>query len=1129
MGQSAQKFRFLIGINTCWQHVKYVNSGGLEIPVGNENFMHSNIPRAQPLLRHLFQIAFLLTLLTGVSFLTFGQQCGVIYCSPAGTSASAGTKVDPVSLQAGLSMANSTNSRLYLREGTYVLSQPLEMISNVSIVGGFNQNWEKSNSALTTIFRDPSNIQVGPPRLIGVECIGVSNFKLQDLTIQTANAVGEGVTTYSVYLRNCADYEIVRCNIIAGNGGNGNFGAAGIPGTYGANGEPGLPGEEDAGGNSEGGIGGSGSFVGSQPGGEGGRGGLRGTYELPAGGETFPGLEGEQGSGTYGGFGGDGGIGVFTTIISTACDRTPANDGDPGIDGGPGTNGLPGQDGQWSQFGGFFNPGSGTSGTDGTNGSGGGGGGGGGSQGGIFWIYIPWPVEDTIPPNTNGSGAGGGGGGEGGQAGTGGQGGQGGGGSFAVYTYDNGFNGIFKDCELQSGLAGVGGFGGLGGPGGSGGSGGAGGGLQNCDIGAGGNGGDGGDGGDGGTGGKGSNGISDELYEDDLGQPLVLQNIYGLSQPLVTVDYSGCTESPVQFNVQGSGTAQWFFGSGAVPYSQYGINAVTSYETLGDKTFTLVLNGVAYTYTDFLEIRQNALTAPPQINTTTVDLCEGDGGNFTSSVAGDNYYWQLSTENDTVEFSGPGLQVLNHTFDTAATYQLTLQTETACCGISFADTVTIVVDSIILPTIDIQSDLFGAGVGCQASNITFTAAATDVGASATYQWTVNGSNAGLNQPVFTTNTLADGDQVNCTVTSSLGCGTGQTAQGNLISISLIPPPEITCEVDSFQAGNPTHYLATVTAGGLPPFEYFWTFGDGTFGFGEDIYHIYDDGGIYSVALTVVDSNGCEAYCQTQIDVASYFEVDFNINGIPIDSFSGCAPLSVPFENISVNAVSQFWNFGDGQYSTEESPSHIYTTPGIYSVSLFAYSANGNDSATVENLINVLPAPIASFQQIEVNPEEGADTVQFADNSLGAVSWSWDFGDPTSGVDNFSSISNPIHVYQTNGSFVATLTVTNQFGCSDSISIPHGVNVGIDQVDQQFSIYPNPTSGVVYLRSDNLIYGRMVVVKDIVGKQIFSKVVSSLLKDNRIEVDLSEFGNGTYFLTISSDMNELTFPIVVAGQ
>lgn len=1113
----------------CWQRVNYAMTRRLQLPVGNENFKAVNLTRSQPLLRRLLQAALSVSLLLSVTVTSFAQECGVIYCSPAGTNSSAGTKIDPVDLSTGLTMVNGANSRLYLREGTYVLSQSLVMISNVSIVGGFNQNWEKSNSALTTIFRDPSNIQVGPPRLIGVECVGVSNFKLQDLTIQVANAVGEGVTTYAVYLRNCSDYDIVRCNIIAGNGGNGNFGASGTPGIFGSNGEPGQPGEEDAGGNSAGGIGGSGSFAGSLPGGEGGNGGERGTYELPAGGEAFPGYEGAQGQGTFGGFGGDGGQEIFTTIISTACDRTPANDGDPGNDGGPGIPGLPGQDGQWAQFGGFFNPGSGTSGTDGSHGSGGGGGGGGGSQGGIFWIYIPWPVEDTIPPNSNGSGAGGGGGGEGGQAGTGGAGGQGGGASFTVYTFDNGFNGVFKDCELQSGLAGVGGFGGLGGPGGSGGQGGDGGGLQNCDIGAGGNGGNGGQGGAGGNGGNGSNGISQELYEDDQGQPLVLQNIYGLSQPLVTVNYSGCTDSPVQFNVQGSGTAQWFFGSGAAPYSQFGIDAVTSYETLGDKTFTLVLNGVAYTYTDFLEIRQIAPTAPPQINTTTIDLCEGDGGNFTSSVAGDNYYWQLSTESDTTEFSGPGFQVLNHTFDTAATYQLTLQTETACCGISFADTVTIVVDSVIPPSVEVQSDLFGAGVGCEASNITFTAAATDVGSSASYQWTVNGANVGLDQPVFTTNTLVDGDQVNCTVTSSLGCATGSTAEGLPITISLIPPPEVMCEVDSFQAGDPTHYVATITSPGLPPYEYFWTFGDGTFGFGEDIYHIYDDGGIYTVELTVVDSNGCEAFCQAQIDVASFFSVDFNINGLPIDSMSGCAPLTVPFENTSVNAISQHWDFGDGQYSTDESPTHTFTTPGLYTVSLFGYSSAGGDSAFVENLINVLPTPTASFQPIEVNPEEGADTVQFADNSLGAISWSWDFGDPASGAENFSTLSNPIHVYQNNGSYIATLIVTNQFGCTDTISIPHGVNVGIEEIDELISVFPNPTTGLIYLSLGKNVSVSSIQLNDMVGKKVKNINVNSMSLGGPLMLDLSNLENGTYFLSVIRDEIEQSIPVVVAGK
>lgn len=1051
----------------------------------------------------------------------------MVYCSPTGASSSAGTKADPTDLLTGLSLANSTNPTLHLQQGSYVLNSALLMPSNVSIVGGFDADWNKSNGATTTIFRSEQNPQQGPPRLIAIEAIGQSDFRLQDLTIQTANALGEGVTTYGVYLNNSSDYVITRCKIIAGNGGHGNSGAPGANGLSGSDGLEGQPGEEDSGGNNAGGAGASGSFPGSQAGGDGGNGGIRGTYEFPAGGQTYPGDPGTSGTG-LGGMEGAGGLGIFTTIISISCDRTPANDGTDGADGLDGFDGQFGIAGNANHGGGYYLPQPGTDGAPGTNGAGGGGGGGGGSQGGIFWIYLPWPIEDTIPPNVNGSGAGGGGGGEGGQAGSGGIGGQGAGGSFAVYVYDNGFNGVLKDCELQAGNPGIGGGGGAGGAGGSGGSGGLGGGLQNCDVGAGGNGGNGGYGGNGGIGGDGSNGENQDLYQDSGGEPLVLQNIYGLAQPLVTVTNPGCIGSPVTFEVDGSGTAQWFFGSGADPYSQTGLQAVTSYLTQGLKTFTLVLNGVAYTYTDFLRIWQDALAPPPEIQTTTVQLCEGDGGAFTSSVASENYIWELSTDADTVLFEGANLQQLNTVvFDTAQTYQLTLRTESNCCGISFADTVIIEVDSIIPPQIAIQSDLTGAGVGCLNGDITFTASAIDVGPDPSYAWTVNGSAAGSDQPVFTTNTLVDGDAVNCTVTSSLGCATGMTVQATDITVSMIPPPLVECEIDSFFAGDPTHFVANLTNPGIPPYEYFWTFGDGTFGFGEDVYHIYDDGGAYTVNLTVVDSAGCEAFCQSNIQISSSLSVDFSIEGLSLDSFAGCAPLDIDFVNESQNGVTYFWDLGDGNSSVEFEPSHSYDVPGTYNVTLWAYSASGNDSASVQNLIVVHPTPVASFIPMQINPAEGGDTVQFADNSLNATSWLWDFDDPASG-NNSSTISNPIHAFSSNGSFNVSLVVTNQFGCTDSITIPHSVSVGVNDLEAgSFSVYPIPNNGAFWLELEKPVQEQSrIELRDEVGRLVSTRSLDRATA--RLFVDFGAVANGVYQLSVISENFKATRPVVIGS-
>lgn len=1054
----------------------------------------------------------------------------IIYVSPSGQPTSAGTETDPTDLFTAMTMVGGNFDKIYVQSGLYTISQPLNMVSNVQMVGGYNTDWNKDNSLATIIFRDANNVEPSPNRLVGIQCIGQSNFKIQDIRLQVASGQGDGTSVYGIYLNNCADYEIVRCRVEAGNGGNGSNGTPGAIGMDGEDGEPGQNGSESSTGNRDGGAGASGSFPGSNAGGRGGDGGIRGTYEFPAGGQAYPGELGEDGVGPGAGLGGEPGEGNFRNVTPTTCDRTSVNDGEFGGVGSNGQVGVNGNPGVSSFVGGFFQPQNGTDGLQGTNGSGGGGGGGGGSSGGITWLYIPWPIDDTIPPNLNGAGPGGGGGGEGGQAGFGGQGGQGAGGTFGIFVWDNGFNGVLKDTEIEVGQPGLGGLGGQGGAGGDGGAGGQGGALFTaCLIGAGGSGGAGGAGGAGGNGGKGSDGVADDLYQHPGGEPLLLQNVYGLTQPAVVVEHDGCTNAPVQFSTNISGTVQWFFGSGANPVMATGQEVVTSFSTPGFKTFTLVVNGIAFTYTDYVDIHAVVPALDPEIQSGPTELCAGDIADFSSSVSANNYIWRLrNIEGDTVEYIGPSFFNLNGiTFDTAGVYELTLTTETECCGQSFTDTLMITVDSIVLPEIAIQTSFADTtNTICEQTEITFTATAQDVGSNPTYNWFVNGNSAGGSNPVFTTDQLTDQDVVTCEVVSSLGCATGEVASSNSISVNVIAPPEVVCEADSFLSGEPTFFEAEVTTGGLAPFEYFWSFGDGLFGFGTSVQHVYEEQGFYTATVEVFDSLGCSVSCQTFITISPSLSAAFTV-----DTLTGCAPFTVQFTNQSENAVSNYWDFGDGSGSIEVSPTHTYQTAGAYDVGLWVYAGNGNDSISVFEQIQVNPSPTANFSNFELNPVEGGDTVQFADNSIGATSWLWDFGDPGSGSLNVSSEQNPLHVFSQNGLFEVTLVVSNIYGCTDTIAISSNVNVGIDEMSSSslVSLYPNPASQYINISGLKVSADVRASVYDAMGSVILENQELEVNSNGDFVIDLAQLERGTYVIQLMVGNQLITKQFVVSSH
>src|SRR5206468_1065022 len=100
------------------------------------------------------------------------------------------------------------------------------------------------------------------------------------------------------------------------------------------------------------------------------------------------------------------------------------------------------------------------------------------------------------------------------------------------------------------------------------------------------------------------------------------------------------------------------------------------------------------------------------------------------------------------------------------------------------------------------------------------------GGSPSYQWKVNGINAGTNSPTYTTNTLSNGDVVTCVLTSSIAtCTTGNPATSNSISMTVNYPPLVVSETHvNVSCNGNSNGTATISAtGGNPPYT-----GTGTF-------------------------------------------------------------------------------------------------------------------------------------------------------------------------------------------------------------------------------------------------------------------------------------------------------------
>ncbi|HOT03148.1 MAG TPA: PKD domain-containing protein [Methanolinea sp.] len=233
-----------------------------------------------------------------------------------------------------------------------------------------------------------------------------------------------------------------------------------------------------------------------------------------------------------------------------------------------------------------------------------------------------------------------------------------------------------------------------------------------------------------------------------------------------------------------------------------------------------------------------------------------------------------------------------------------------------------------------------------------------------------------------------------------------------------------------------------------PIQYAWNFGDGTILVGlagteaQNPSHTYNEVGTYNVTLRVINEGAPDGVTLTKtnyIVVVRTPVADFNAT-----PRSGNSPLLVQFTDLSDgNPNFWTWRFGDGSVSNTRNPYHLYTAPGVYSVSLSVRNTAGTDTVTKTDYITVRALPVAEFT---ANRTSGVSplTVQFTDQSTGVPSsWAWVFGDGTTSTEQ-----NPNHTYTSPGTYSVRLTVNNGVGTDSKtkdryITVSEGMQAAFD--------------------------------------------------------------------------------------
>jgi gliding motility-associated-like protein len=363
----------------------------------------------------------------------------------------------------------------------------------------------------------------------------------------------------------------------------------------------------------------------------------------------------------------------------------------------------------------------------------------------------------------------------------------------------------------------------------------------------------------------------------------------------------------------------------------------------------------------------------PQVSLpATVDLCTGNSttlnpGTFVS------YSWSDGTTGNTLNVTGTG------------SYAVTVTDVNGCTGTAGS---TVTIHSNPDPVISGDTSI------CDGENTILSV----IGNYSGYVWTSGSTSALL--PVTT------GGSYGVVVTNQYGC-TGQAS----FTVTQYPRPQvqITGNLEICEGENTT--LAAVS----DPAVYTWSTGSSTSSISTTA------GGTYTVIATNV--YGCTKNATAVVTAHEKPDVSYN----PVNMIT-CEELKFKFNNTSTHDPGSkfFWRFGDGGFSAERSPVHVYPAPGDYNTSLRITTPYGCTDSTSEIISIQLPAlPKADYAQSARVVSVFNSEISFQNKSNNAVRYKWSFGDGSS-----SEEENPTHIFDQVGTLKIKLHAFNEVECRD---------------------------------------------------------------------------------------------------
>ncbi len=413
--------------------------------------------------------------------------------------------------------------------------------------------------------------------------------------------------------------------------------------------------------------------------------------------------------------------------------------------------------------------------------------------------------------------------------------------------------------------------------------------------------------------------------------------------------------------------------------------------------------------------------------------------NFKDESTGTNsstqYYWDLGNGSTPSREKNPSALFLNPGNGSTVTYTIKLVIKNGNSNDSIVkkNYITVYANPKIAFTSDVTQ-------GCPPFNVKFTdASKAGSGTIKSWLWDFGEGALSSQQNPTTTYHYSNTYSVSLSVVNSFGCKQTGTNESPIHVL------------DTVHAGFDYHYSNICQSPAPINFEntsqsastinsYNWNFGDGQQSTDISPEHTFLNTGSYNVQMVAKNTIGCADTFFQKITVGKA--------GANFTYTNTCVNSAIQFtDSSSAVPVSSSWTFGDGTMSKETSPKHVFTAPGTYNVTLQADF--GSCIGSITKKVVVVNRPSASFNASASSVCSLPYTVNFTNNSSGATSYLWMFGDAKTSVS-----ANPSHTYTTGDFFDVTLIATAGSGCSDTSVTKSAVKLGPPIIDSFQNFFAN---------------------------------------------------------------------------